>query len=257
MPLVVFADYVVDFGPLSCNTHVLVFCPLSPGAGKSTIAKKSLRLLRERRRPRNSNDDDRSSPDAGVIGLDLDVCVPQWMRENFAKGIYPSFCQRTEFISAACDHVQSELVRATVAATTSAASSSSNSTVSSVVSFSFVNVDLRTAFRARFPAAVWMLVDTDFDEAKLRIEARKGHFYKGEEAAVTVDADAMADVTEVASANEGVNAEDNRENTDGDDDNSEWEFRPVDFPHIVLDGCADVETNANRVVVELCRAQCC
>ena len=43
------------------------------GAGKSTVAKAALELAQQR----------------GVqqcLGLDLDCCVPQWMRDNFANG---------------------------------------------------------------------------------------------------------------------------------------------------------------------------
>ena len=43
-----------------------------PGAGKSTVAHAALELAQQR----------------GIqcLGLDLDSCVPQWMRDNFANG---------------------------------------------------------------------------------------------------------------------------------------------------------------------------
>jgi energy-coupling factor transporter ATP-binding protein EcfA2 len=46
-----------------------------PGSGKSTIADAATGLL---------TDEGRS-----ILRLDLDVCVPQWMKDNFANGIYP------------------------------------------------------------------------------------------------------------------------------------------------------------------------
>ena len=90
-----------------------------PGAGKSTIAERLV-----------------AHPDAdGAYNVDLDVCVPQWMRDNFAQGIYPTLAERQAFASGAADYVSTE---------------SDGKDACCVVSFSFVNVDLRDSFRARF-----------------------------------------------------------------------------------------------------------
>ena len=60
-----------------------------PGAGKSTIADRLV-----------------THPDAdGAYNVDLDVCVPQWMRDNFAKGVYPTLAERQAFASDAADYV--------------------------------------------------------------------------------------------------------------------------------------------------------
>ncbi|EOD12121.1 hypothetical protein EMIHUDRAFT_213894 [Emiliania huxleyi CCMP1516] len=56
-----------------------------PGAGKSTVADAVL-----------------AAADGGdVFGEDLDVCVPLWMRDNFARGVYPTLPQRRAFAQAA------------------------------------------------------------------------------------------------------------------------------------------------------------
>jgi len=47
-----------------------------PGAGKSTIAAVSYARLLEDKRKKN---------EAICTYLDLDDCVPQWMKENFSK----------------------------------------------------------------------------------------------------------------------------------------------------------------------------
>eukprot|EP00420_Gonyaulax_spinifera_P001694 CAMPEP_0197930110 /NCGR_PEP_ID=MMETSP1439-20131203/104944_1 /TAXON_ID=66791 /ORGANISM="Gonyaulax spinifera, Strain CCMP409" /LENGTH=110 /DNA_ID=CAMNT_0043552787 /DNA_START=21 /DNA_END=349 /DNA_ORIENTATION=- len=103
--------------------------------------------------------------------LDLDVCVPEWMRENFKQGIYPTLEQRATFAGEAAGHVESRI----------AESESTPRLV--VISFSFVNDDLRAVFRTRFPAAQWFLMDTAEEDAEQRIAARQGHFYSPEAAA--------------------------------------------------------------------------
>merc|ERR1711924_122109 len=52
--------------------------------------------------------------------------------------------------------------------------------LSVIVSFSFVNTDLRDIFRSRFPNAEWILIETGQEECNKRINERKGHFYKGD-----------------------------------------------------------------------------
>ena len=98
-----------------------------------------------------------------------------------------------------------------------------------VISFSFVNTDLRTAFRDAYPESQWILVDTSDGLAKERISKREGHFYKNTDNAKEVE-------------------EDTTTKTDKDDDNSEWNFQPVIFPHKILDGRQDVEVNSKQIV---------
>ena len=155
-----------------------------PGAGKTTIADALLKHA--------------DAEDAQ--GVDLDVCVPQWMRDNFARGIYPSLDERRTFAAAAADHLDAE----------------ATSTGRCVVSFSFVNDDLRDYFRHRFPEADWVLVDTSENDAAERIARREGHFYKGPTAAEP-------------------------------DRGSEWAFAPVAFDHVRLDGRRPVEDNVRAL----------
>ena len=152
-----------------------------PGAGKSTIAERLV-----------------AHPDANAYNLDLDVCVPQWMRDNFSKGIYPTLAERRAFASDAADHV---------------VTASAGKDAVCVVSFSFVNVDLRDSFRARFPEATWALVDASDALAGERISQRDGHFYDPPPAK-------------------------------GD----EWRFAPVAFDPLVLDATSPVEENVAKLL---------
>ena len=146
-----------------------------PGAGKSTIAERLV-----------------AHPDAdGAYNVDLDVCVPQRMRDNFAKGIYPTLAERQAFASDAAEYVTTE---------------SAGKDACCVVSFSFVNDDLRDSFRERFPDATWALVDASDALAGERISQRDGHFYDPPPAK-------------------------------GD----EWLFAPVVFEHLVLDATRPVD----------------
>ena len=149
-----------------------------PGAGKSTIAERLV-----------------AHPDAdGAYNVDLDVCVPQRMRDNFAKGIYPTLAERQAFASDAAEYVTTE---------------SAGKDACCVVSFSFVNDDLRE----RFPDATWALVDASDALAGERIASRDGHFYNPPPAR-------------------------------GD----EWRFAPVEFEHLVLDAMKPVEENVARLL---------
>ena len=51
--------------------------------------------------------------------------------------------------------------------------------MTAIVSYSFVKTDLRDIYRARFPHAVWALVDTAEKEATDRVKQREGHLFKG------------------------------------------------------------------------------
>ena len=152
-----------------------------PGAGKSTIADRLV-----------------AHPDANAYNLDLDVCVSQRMRDNFARGIYPTLVERQAFASDAADYVTT---------------ASAGKDACCVVSFSFVNDDLRDSFRTRFPGATWALVDASDALAGERISQRDGHFYDPPPAK-------------------------------GD----EWRFAPVVFDHLVLDATRPVEENVARLL---------
>ena len=154
-----------------------------PGAGKSTIAERLI-----------------AHPDAdGAYNLDLDVCVPAWMRDNFSKGIYPTLAERQAFASDAASYVVT--------------ASADKKAACCVVSFSFVNDDLRDSFRARFPEATWALVDASDALAGERIASRDGHFYDPPPAK-------------------------------GD----EWLFAPVAFDHLVLDATRPVDENVAKLL---------
>ena len=61
------------------NPGELVFISGHSGAGKSTLVQGVTKRLHD------------------CLTLDLDVCVPDWMKENFNKGLYPTLAQRREF----------------------------------------------------------------------------------------------------------------------------------------------------------------
>jgi gluconate kinase len=173
-----------------------------PGCGKTTTANFTL---------------DRTP---GCVGLDLDVCISDEMKANFAKGIYPSSNERVEFMECACDYVEHELKSRALDA---------DRVKSCLVTFSFVNDDTREVFRRRFPGAKWLLLDVPNAAAEERINARRGHFYKGGPKAI--------DSKPIAS----------------DDNTSEWEFQSVKFDHLILDGLDAVPVNAARIIAEIQR----
>lgn len=186
--------------------RMLVICFGRPGAGKTTISNKALELLL-------SN---------GIEGkcIDLDVCVPNYMKDNFAKGIYPTLEQRSEFALGACDYLDERLEE------------NVDTEVPLIVSFSFVNTDLRTTFQSRYPDAPWVLIDVTPDIAQSRINNREGHFYKGKIQGIYVDNDISLNHL-----------------TDGNQvENSEWDFAPVDFDHVCLNGLNSVDMNAQIIV---------
>lgn len=193
---------------LTYNSHL-------EGAGKTTVAEKAVELNNVK-----LGEESKSS----ISCLDLDVCVPQWMKDNFSKGMYPTLEQRKEFAISACDYVDDQLGNGKM-----------QQVLSVVISFSFVNTDLREIFRSRFPHAKWVLIDTSERDAQKRIDEREGHFYSGQTKR-SDDENADTETPEPASNNE--------------EDNSEWQFAPVDFGHLRLDGLRSVEDNA-RMVVQL------
>lgn len=205
-----------------------------PGSGKSTVANEAfgaLSLLLKK----NS-----SVKNTECIALDLDVCVTQPMRDNFGRGIYPTLEERKAFALDACDYVEDQLAdvceRRKVDDDDDDASPVD--TLCAIVSFSFVNTDLRDIFRSRFPNSEWVLIDTTEEECTKRINEREGHFYKGE-----LSAEELPSTEEEANEESSATTRD-----DKDDDNSDWKFAPVAFPHVVLDGFDSVEDNAKKVV---------
>lgn len=192
------------------------YCPTvvvfgKPGAGKTTVADAAIDKLKEKK-----------DVSLECLGLDLDVCVPQWMKDNFAKGQYPTLEERNMFALEACDYVEKQLEEKL---------DKVESDLGAVVSFSFVNTDLRDNFRTRFPHATWVLIDTDDDEATKRINERQDHFYTGN--ANTKDGD------------ESLVKEEKKE---PNRDNSDWDFAPVTFPHVILEGKNSIDINAEKVL---------
>lgn len=90
-----------------------------------------------------------------------------------------------------------------------------------IVTFSFVNDDMRQVFRRNFPAARWVLIEASEQLAEARLTQRRGHFYKG-----------------APKADVGVGR------------SAEWDFEPVGtaFEHTVIDGTLAVEDSARRVL---------
>lgn len=182
-----------------------------PGSGKTTIQVGAIESIRQL----HDGDD---SVTVHPIGLDLDVCVPQWMRDNFAKGIYPTLEERTAVAESACDYVDDRLQQ-------EAKLLAQGRRLGAIVSFSFVNTDLRDIFRGRFPKASWFLMDITEQEANDRILKREGHFYKGKVESATPQ----------------------QEESTSKSDNDDWQFAPMTFPHTRLDGTKPISENADIV----------
>ena len=219
----------------SKTRHIPLFVVFGiPGSGKSTVASKAIDMLVE---AKQSSSAESFQP----LCLDLDVCVPQWMRDNFARGIYPSLSQREEFAASCCAYVDESLQQAIT--TASMNEGGERGVTAAVISFSFVNEDLRDNFRKRFPESQWVLIQTAEDEAQRRIAQREGHFYKGKAATVVRD--------ELFSSDDSRN---NKQPNDDTTDNSEWDFAPVAFPHTILDGNNPIEQNAAEVAKMVQRA---
>lgn len=146
------------------------------------------------------------------LGVDLDICITEEMKANFAQGVYPTIEERAKFMHSACNYLAEQIA--------------SSSMKRCLVSFSFVNEDLRRIFRDKFHQANWLLLNTPDDEAESRIEKREGHFYK------------------VYPRVEGKQG-------------NEWNFDPVLFDHTVLNGMDSVQINAKKIVDALksCAAQ--
>eukprot|EP00536_Pseudo-nitzschia_multiseries_P007970 jgi/Psemu1/196805/e_gw1.193.16.1 len=186
-----------------------------PGSGKTTVANRAFDLL--------SSEANYSNEKQKCVALDLDVCVTQVMRDNFSKGMYPTLEERKVFAEDACDYVDKELAKL-------CEKEGEPESITTIISFSFVNTDLRDIFRSRFPKAEWILIDTSEEECTKRINEREGHFYKGEIAA------------------EESEPSDNSLLIVDEKDNSDWKFAPVEFDHVVLNGLDGIDHNAQKIV---------
>jgi gluconate kinase len=129
--------------------------------------------------------------------------------------IQQNLSQREAFATDACNYV-AKAIDDGVAVGTDAA----------IVSFSFVNTDLRTIFRKRFPKSEWLLIETNDAEASNRIKQRTGHFYNGNTSREKM-------------------SEPEHDNDAGR--NSEWTFAAVDFQHTIVDGMLPIGDNARLV----------
>lgn len=188
-----------------------------PGAGKTTISNIAYEKIQQ--------DEKKSSQ---CILLDLDVCVPSWMKDNFAKGMYPTLEQRYEFATTACNYVDEEINEMRKKC-------DDDTEMLILVSFSFVNTDLRDHFRSRFPHSKWALVDVNDLIAQERIDSREGHFYKGDTSGKKKESKQDPLKTE------GKGGTQNR-------DNSEWDFAPVNFEHTILNGLVSIEENSEEIL---------
>ena len=175
-----------------------------PGAGKSTVSASVLHAF------------EKQQDDHLVKGWDLDPIIPDQIKENFAKGIYPTLEERNAFSLEAGKYVKSKLDEASAAGHHA-----------TIISFSFNNIDLRDNFRSYFPNATWVLIDTSEEEATRRIQTREGHFYK-------------VDTSETSQSSEDL--------ATPAGDRSEWKFADVDYQHIILDGNDPVEKNTVKLV---------
>ena len=213
------------------------------GAGKTTIAKVVIKMIQY-------NNDSHNS----IIHHDLDDYIPDWMKTNFIKGIYPTVSQRALFIEGACDRIS--LVKDHPVNVTAAAAATESSVV--VVSFSFVNDDIRIIYRRRFPNAIWILVDVNDDLASERILMRRGHFYK--RVCEIEGGDEYSNANAETKNDDDDDDDDNDDDDDDDDDDDgrkedEWDFQEVPFDHVILNGEESVEVNARRVVDLICQCR--
>jgi gluconate kinase len=196
-----------------------------PGAGKTTVSNIAFeRLTKPRSAVEGAKDlstkaDENPTIGQQLIRLDLDCFIPQWMKDNFSQGIYPTLQERQEFANSACDLVRQHCEKMRVSC--------------ALISFSFVNTDIREVFRKAFPSSTWILMDTDEETAQQRIKQRKDHFFKGKRPVGATSA-TLSEV--IAGSSSSPNVE-----------NTEWDFAPVIFDHIVLNGKDNVETNASKI----------
>lgn len=155
-----------------------------PGAGKDAVGEQVLKRLKD------------------LVQLDLDNLRSEKMKADLNEGIWPSSEERTEFALRAVEFVKNE--------------TESRLLRRALITFSFVNTDMREIFRETFGDQLqWFLLNTDEEIARQRIKERTGHFYTNWE--------------------------------------GEWKFEDVDFHHhvIPLDGTASTETNGRIVALNI------
>jgi len=188
-----------------------------PGSGKSTVANAVMdQAALSKKTYFSSQQKNFICNVADFHILDLDVCIPQWMKDNFNSGKYPTKKERVLFAEEACNYVESCLAEDT--------------RPGAVISFSFVNTDLRDYFRARFENTVWFLIDSSEALSEERISGRDGHFYKGKPIISSEgECDSTQDVVE----------------------NGDWNFAPVTFPHVKLDGKKSITANARMIITKI------
>jgi len=212
-----------------------------PGAGKTSIAETAMQLTQQKYKHDTYTQDDIFLINNNCILLDLDVCIPNWMKENFAQGIYPTLEERLEFAKIACNYIHQQMIISNndgrMIDDEQKQKQPLRKHLNVIISFSFVNVDLREYFSSQFPYAKWALVDVNYKTAQERIDQREGHFYKG---APPKSSSSIETSTVAAAQGDHQKQEEN--------DNSQWDFAPVDFDHVILDGLLPIEHNANRVV---------
>jgi hypothetical protein len=179
--------------------------------------------------------------------LDLDVCVPQWMRDNFNIGIYPTLEERYTFANTACQYVKGQYTEHI-----SKASHEISEKTIIIVSFSFVNEDLRQTFQQSFSdGIIWILIDTDPDTAQHRINNRTNHFYKGQQVLkkefIANNCDNQNSISIITQQQQQQQPPPLKASSK-DDNNSDWDFAPVTFQHYFkLNGLDPVENNACKV----------
>lgn len=153
-----------------------------PGAGKDAVGEQVRNRL------------------ADLEQIDLDVLRSDKMKLDLNAGIWPTHEERLEFAHRAAAHVKYE--------------TESKQLRRALITFSFVNTDMREIFRETFGVQLqWFLLNTDDETARQRIKERKGHFYTNWE--------------------------------------GEWKFEDVDFHHTPLDGNASTETNGRIVALNI------
>ena len=239
------------------------------GAGKSTLGESLLSSLRSEEEDflldKFLDEPDPNNLVSSYLLLDLDVCIPLEMKDNFTKGIYPDAEERAKFAHDACSHVKKEIENQRTKLRSQSknllplfsgpfsskegnllgqrqniddkeSQSTEDSALTVLISFSFVNEDLRDIFRSYYPSAHWLYIETPASVAYRRIEERKGHFYKNE----IVPEKNLS--TSTSSNNKSSTSSNTRNST------SEWTFARVTFPHSIINGKRSIVQNTIEIL---------
>ena len=245
------------------------------GAGKSTLGESVLSSLRSEEEDflldKFLDEPDPNNLVSSYLLLDLDVCIPSDMKENFTKGIYPNIEERSKFAHEACYYVNNEIdsrrkklteqnkqlsslfsrpfhtkeetlgSKQSVDDKTYQAQNANSMTI--LISFSFVNEDLRNIFRSYYPGAHWLYIETPASVAYRRIDERKGHFSKNKNVpgAITLDS--------AVNNNDDTIPVSNITNTPPlQQMNSDWTFAKVNFPHFIVNGKRSIVQNTIEIL---------